>query len=176
MLKEIFWKKSIFRTRETKWKNSNCYFKKRYFKFCNILHSKRNKEIGKKRKMSYKIYKRYTIIGLQGFDNYENLNQIEVSLDSNSLTNGLFKYKKCKCWFIIKNLLLSSRIKSNTQVTFLSCDRLKDAKEAFVNWKLYKTLGRGVARNFLEGGSVFENIDYHGWLTKKFWIAEPLKQ
>ena len=47
--------------------------------------------------MSYKIYKRYTIIGLQGFDNYENLNQIEVSLDSNSLTNGLFKYKKCKC-------------------------------------------------------------------------------
>ena len=55
--------------------------------------------------------------------------------------NELFKYKKYKYGLIIKNLLFSSSIKNDTQVIFLLCDGLKDAKEAFVNWKLYKTLG-----------------------------------
>ena len=96
---------------------------------------KKNKEIGKKSKMLYEIHKRCMIIGLQGFDNYENLNPIEVSLDSNSLINELFKYKKYKYQFIIKNLSFSSSI------MFLSFDGLKDAKEAFRNSKLYKTLG-----------------------------------
>ena len=41
--------------------------------------------------MLHEIYKRYTVVGLQGFDNYKNLNPIEVSLDSNSLINKLFK-------------------------------------------------------------------------------------
>ena len=91
--------------------------------------------------MPYEIYEWYTIIGLQGFDNYKNLNPIEVSLDSNSLINGLFKYKKYKYRFTIKNLLFSSNIKNNTQVTFLLCGGLKDAKEAFINSKLYETLG-----------------------------------
>ena len=44
--------------------------------------------------MLNKIYKRYTIIGLQDFDNYKNLNPIEVSLDSNSLINEIFKHEK----------------------------------------------------------------------------------
>lgn len=48
---------------------------------------------------------------------------------------------KNKYGLIIKNLLFSSSIKNNTQVIFLLCDGLKDAKEAFVNWKLYKILG-----------------------------------
>ena len=38
-------------------------------------------------------------------------------------------------------MLFSSSIKNNTQVIFLSCDGLKDAKEVFINLKLYKTLG-----------------------------------
>ena len=91
--------------------------------------------------MPYEIYEWYTIIGLQGFDNYKNLNPIEVWLDSNSLINELFKYKKYKYRFVIENLLFSSSIKNDTQVIFLSCDRLKDGKEAFINLKFYKTLG-----------------------------------
>ena len=54
-----------------------------------ILCIRKNKEIGKK--MLHEIYKRYSVVGLQGFDNYKNLNPIEVSLDSNSLINKLFK-------------------------------------------------------------------------------------
>ena len=81
------------------------------------------------------------VVGLQGLDNNENCNSIEVSLDSNSLMNELFKYKQYEYWFIIKNLLFSSSVKNNTQVIFISCDRLKDAKETFINSKLYKTLG-----------------------------------
>ena len=38
-------------------------------------------------------------------------------------------------------MLFSSSIKNNARVIFLSCDILKDAKEAFINSKLYKTLG-----------------------------------
>ena len=48
--------------------------------------------------------------------------------------------KKYKYRFIIKNLLISSSIKNNTQVIFLLCDGLKDAKETFINSKLYKIL------------------------------------
>ena len=40
---------------------------------------------------------------------------------------------KNKYGLIIKNLLFSSSIKNDTQVIFLLCDGLKDAKEAFVN-------------------------------------------
>ena len=47
--------------------------------------------------------------------------------------NELFKYKKYKYGLIIKNLLFSSSIKNDTQVIFLLCDGLKDAKDAFVN-------------------------------------------
>ena len=91
--------------------------------------------------MLHEIYKRHMIIGLQGFDNCKNVNPIEVSLDSNSLINELIKYKKYKYRFVIENLLFSSSIKNDTQVIFLLCDRLKSAKEAFINSKLYKTLG-----------------------------------
>ena len=38
-------------------------------------------------------------------------------------------------------MLFSSSIKNNTHVTFLLCGGLKDPKEAFINSKLYKTLG-----------------------------------
>ena len=74
-------------------------------------------------------------------ENCENLNPIEVSLDSNSLINELFKYKKYKYRFIIANLLSSSSIKSNPQVIFISCDELKNEKKAFINSEHYKTLG-----------------------------------
>ena len=68
-------------------------------------------------------------------ENCENLNPIDVSLDSNSLINELLKYKKYKYRFIIANLLSSSSIKNDTQVIFISCDELKNAKEAFINSK-----------------------------------------
>ena len=38
-------------------------------------------------------------------------------------------------------MLFSSSIKNNTQEIFLSCDGLKDAKEAVINSKLYEILG-----------------------------------
>ena len=54
------------------------------------------------------------ITGLQGFDNYDSFNPIDVSLDSNILINELFKNKKYKYRFIIKNVLFSSSIKNDT--------------------------------------------------------------
>ena len=74
-------------------------------------------------------------------ENCENLNPIEISLDSNSLINELFKYKKYKYWFIIRNLLFSLSIKNDTKVIFMSRDALKNANEEFINSKLYRSLG-----------------------------------
>ena len=130
--------------------------------------------------MLYEIYKRHMIIGLQGFDNYENVNPIEVSLDSNSLINELIKYKKYKCWFVIENLLFSSSIKNDTQVIFLSCDRLKDAKEAFINSKLYKTLGVDylnemrnwdlIKKHSKKAKVIFSDSENQNTKTFDFWI------
>ena len=44
-----------------------------------ILCTPKIKKLGKN--MSYEIYKRYTVVGLQGFDNYKNLNPTEHLLD-----------------------------------------------------------------------------------------------
>ena len=91
--------------------------------------------------MSNEIYGRYTVVELQYFDNLKKLNPIDVSLDSNSLINELFKYKKYKYWFIIRNLLFSLSIKNDTKVIFMSRDALKNANEEFINSKLYRSLG-----------------------------------
>ena len=39
--RDILKKKVIFWTRKIKWKNSNCYLKRRYFKFWNIIQPKK---------------------------------------------------------------------------------------------------------------------------------------
>ena len=57
----------------------------------------------------------------------------------NKLVNELFKYKNYKYRLIVKNLF-SLNI-NETQVIFVSCDGLKDAKESFINSNLYKALG-----------------------------------
>ena len=95
-------KKVIFRTQKIKWKTPIVTSEGDVLKFGILCPPK--KEIEKKRKILYEIYKRYTIIGLQDFHNYKNLNPVEVSLYSNSLMNKLFEYKKYKNRFIIRNL------------------------------------------------------------------------
>ena len=58
-----------------------------YCKFWYIMHAKKNNQ--KKRKMSYEIIDTIQITGLCYFDNYQKLNSVEISIDSNKLN-----YKK----------------------------------------------------------------------------------
>ena len=46
-------------------------------------HTKKNNQ--KKRKMSYEIIDTIQITGLCNFDNYQKLNSVEISIDSNKL-------------------------------------------------------------------------------------------
>ena len=80
------------------------------------------------------------MLGLQNFVNYDRLNPIDVSLDSNEIIEKLVKYKEFKYRFLIENLLFSSNLENDTDVIFVTCDGLLDVKEALINPKVYKTL------------------------------------
>ena len=113
-----------------------------------------------------------------------------------SISNKQYQYR-----FIITNLLLSSSIEQDTNVIFLMCNGLNDAKESLINGKLYKTLGvvntaeikdwnklKGqskwinivfkdsenptVAKNF---AFVFETIDFKYLLNFQLTLADEAK-
>ena len=81
------------------------------------------------------------ILGLQNFYNYLRLNPIEITIDSNSIIEMLSKYKRYKFRFIIESLLFSTRVQNDTEVIFITCDGLTEAKNMLINSKLYKMLG-----------------------------------
>ena len=106
-----------------------------------ILCTEKNKMIVEKRKMSYEIIDTIRIMGLQNLDNYQKLNPLDISIGSNEVTDYLLSYKKYRYRFINENLLFSSSITNETELIFLSCDWLNNAKQSLINSKLYKTLG-----------------------------------
>ena len=80
------------------------------------------------------------VLGLQvESENY--LNPINNSINSNKLSKKLEKYKKNKYWFALENFLFSSNLTNETDVVFLCCDGLSNAKEALINYGLKKVLG-----------------------------------
>ena len=63
--------------------------------------------------MWQKIIETIHVLGLQNFVNYDHLNPIDVSLNSNYIIEKLVKYKKFKYRFLIENLLFSSNLENN---------------------------------------------------------------
>ena len=91
--------------------------------------------------MSHEIVDTVHIYGLQNFDNYGRLNQVEITIDSNKIIEKLSSYKKYKFKFLIEKVLFTTNLQNNTDVIFIMCDGLTEAKSALINSKLYKTLG-----------------------------------
>ena len=91
--------------------------------------------------MSQKIIKTVHVLGLQSFINYERMNSVKITVDSNEIVEDLSKYKRFKCRFLIEILLFSSNLQNDTDVIFITCNGLSDAREALINSKLCKTLG-----------------------------------
>ena len=106
-----------------------------------ILGTKRNKAIGKKRAMLHEIVDTAHILGFQNFDDYGRLNPVEITIGSNKIIETLCSYKKYRFRIIIESLLFSTNLQNNTDVIFITCDGLMEAKIALSNSKLYKTLG-----------------------------------
>ena len=97
-----------------------------------ILCTKKTKTVNEKRAMSLEIVDTIHMLGLQNFVNYGRMNPIEVTLDSNEIMEILATYSKCKYRFLVENLLFSSNLENDTNVIFITCDGLLDAKDAHI--------------------------------------------
>ena len=86
--------------------------------------------------MLQEIIKTVHVLGLQRFINYKRMNPVEITLDSNEIVEDLSKYRKFKYRFLIQSLLLSSNLRNDTNVIFIMCNDLSDAREALINSKL----------------------------------------
>ena len=104
-----------------------------------MLHSSQEKA-GEKRTISQEVIETIHVLGLQNFVNYEQINPIEVSIDSNYIIERLAKCKKFKYRFLIENLLFNTNLEKDIDVIFVTLDGLSDAKEVLINSKIYKTL------------------------------------
>ena len=80
------------------------------------------------------------VLGLQVESEYY-LNPINISMNSNKLLKKLEKHIKNKYRFILGNFLFSSNFTNETDVIFLCCDSLSNAKETLINSELKKVLG-----------------------------------
>lgn len=69
------------------------------------------------------------------------MNPVEITVDSNEIVEDLSKYKRFTYRFLIESLLFSSNLQNDTNVIFITCNGLSDAREALINFKLYRTLG-----------------------------------
>ena len=81
--------------------------------------------------MSHKIVDAIHIPGLQNFDDYRRLNPVEVTIDSNNIIETLFNYQMYKFKFIIESLSFSTNLQNNTDVIFITCDVLREAKSTY---------------------------------------------
>ena len=86
--------------------------------------------------MLEEIIKTVHVLGFQIFINYKRMNPVEITLDSNEIVEDLSKYRKFKYRFLIQSLLLSSNLQNDTDVIFIMCNDLSDAREALINSKL----------------------------------------
>ena len=57
---------------------------------------KKNKKAGEKRTVSQEIRETIRVLGLQNYVNYERMNPIEITLDSNDIIEKLSNHRKLK--------------------------------------------------------------------------------
>ena len=104
-----------------------------------LLRSKKNKTIGEKCKI-LEVIDIIKILGLQvKTENY--LNPINISLNTNNGIQQLTKYNKYRYRFALESFLFNSSFENETDVIFLTCNGLSNAKEALINSKIEKVLG-----------------------------------
>ena len=108
----------------------------------SILSTKTKEKLGIKRKMSDEIIDEFKIVGIQKLEQFEKLNLINVHITYTEINTKLIEYfnARYKYRFIINSLLFSSSVVQDTDVIFLLCNGLNDAKDSLINGKLYKTL------------------------------------
>ena len=104
-----------------------------------LLHSKKYETIVEKHKM-LEIIDTIKILGLQvETENY--LNPINISLNTYNVIQQLTKYNKYRYRLVLESFLFSFNFENETDVIFLTCNGLSNAKEALINSKIEIVLG-----------------------------------
>ena len=98
------------------------------------------------------IEKEVTIEALQAFDKYQKLNPIDIKITDSDVFKELIykKNQRIKYRFIPNTFLFSSSVQEETEVIFLTVTGLNEARDIFINGKLYKAIGC-IYTNELEG-------------------------
>ena len=82
-----------------------------------------------------------SIRGQQNFEDYTEINPVEIKIENDKIQIMFEKYKKSPVRFTLKGLLFSSAIKNKTEKIFITTNGLIDAKYGLINRKLYQTTG-----------------------------------
>ena len=93
--------------------------------------------------MSYQLADESEIVGLQNYNLDEKLNPTEINIRDSKIQEklswyGTQHYKYC---FIVDSLLISSSVVQDTNMIFLICNGLNNARDSLINGKLYKSIG-----------------------------------
>ena len=109
----------------------------------SILSTKPKRKVGSKTKISDQLADKIRIVGLQYYDLDEKLNSIEIKIRDSKIQGKLSRYgtQLYKYLFILDSLLISSSVVQDTNVIFLICTGLNNARDSLINWKLYTSLG-----------------------------------
>ena len=82
------------------------------------------------------------IESFQNFEQYMNINPINIRIiDPEIQSKLLFYSKKYKYRFIANSLLFSSSIGKDTNVIFITTNGLNDAKDILINGKIFQGIG-----------------------------------
>ena len=92
--------------------------------------------------MQMQIIDELKIEGFQNFQQYLKINPINIQITDPEIQNKLLFYvNRYKYRFIANIVLFGFSIQKDTNVTFITTNRLNDAKEILINGKLFQGIG-----------------------------------
>ena len=101
-----------------------------YISNFSILRTEKN-GIGHKRKMQMELIDQISILGIQNSE-FNVLNPIYISINSDSIISKLQLYKNNRFRFVLNTLLFSSNITNNTDVIIITSNGLSNTKQALI--------------------------------------------
>ena len=90
--------------------------------------------------MAGEIIDTVQILGIQNID-YNFLNPVCISINSDVVIQKLTKYKNYRYRFVLQSILFSSNIENKTNVILIVSNGLNNPKKALINKSLESTLG-----------------------------------
>ena len=101
-----------------------------YISSFSILRTKQN-DIGYKRKARMELIDEISILGIQNSE-FNVLNPIYISINSDSIISKLQSYKNNSFRFVLRTLLFSSNIVNDTDVIIVTSNGLTNTKQALI--------------------------------------------